>query len=106
MLGYCFTLRSYPARILKFGAKIQPWVRSVYQRLESSCGSLLRSYIIGQVVDAGRGYRSAVHAEISPADVVDKDEDNVGCHFSSPKIQVGRSVFNLISSNGLIPLAA
>src|SRR5271165_5459622 len=47
IFGYSLTLRSYSPMILKSGANIQPLVRSVYHRLESSCGSLLRSYIIG-----------------------------------------------------------
>ena len=40
--------------------------------------------LAGQLVDARCGYRPAVHSEISPAYVVDQDEDDVWRHFSAP----------------------
>jgi hypothetical protein len=47
MFGYSSTLRSYLPMILKTGSRNAPLVSSVNHRLESSCGSLLKSYIIG-----------------------------------------------------------
>src|SRR5450759_1528074 len=34
--------------------------------------------LVGQLVDARRGYRSAVYPESSPADIVHQDEHDVG----------------------------
>ena len=46
--------------------------------------------LIGQLVDAWRGYRATVYPEISPADVVHENEDDIGLmivrHFALPEM--------------------